>query len=79
MFNHHSKARELRLKDDLQLIKHGTKLVAEYAHTFKKVCDQLLPLLESIFETHSYNKKVALAMWLRHVHAKYMGFPPLRV
>ena len=36
MFNHHSKARELRLKDDIQLMKRGTKPVAEYAPTFKK-------------------------------------------
>ncbi|XP_068646276.1 uncharacterized protein [Aristolochia californica] len=40
-FSHHSKARELRLKDDLQLMKHGTKPVAEYARTFKALCDQL--------------------------------------
>ena len=40
-FSHHSKARELRLKDDLQLIKRGTKPVAEYARAFKKICDQL--------------------------------------
>ncbi|RVW73295.1 Retrovirus-related Pol polyprotein from transposon RE1 [Vitis vinifera] len=40
-FSHHSKARELRLKDDLQLMKCGTKPVAEYARTFKTLCDQL--------------------------------------
>ncbi|RVW33283.1 Retrovirus-related Pol polyprotein from transposon RE1 [Vitis vinifera] len=40
-FNHHSKARELRLKDDLQLMKRGTKPVAEYARTFKTLCNQL--------------------------------------
>jgi len=40
-FSHHSKARELRLKDDLQLMKCDTKLVAEYARTFKTICDQL--------------------------------------
>ena len=57
MFNHHSKACELRLTDDMQLMKHGIKPVAEYARTFKKTCDQLLPLLESLFEAHSYNKK----------------------
>ena len=41
MFNHHSKARALRLKDDLQLMKCDTKPVIEYARTFKKICDQL--------------------------------------
>ena len=35
------KVRELRLKDDLQLMKHDTKHVAEYARTFKTICDQL--------------------------------------
>ena len=40
MFNHHSKARELGLKDDLQLMKRGTKPVAEYAPAFKTICDQ---------------------------------------
>ncbi|XP_068661654.1 uncharacterized protein [Aristolochia californica] len=40
-FSHHSKARELRLKDDLQLMKRGTKPVVEYARTFKALCDQL--------------------------------------
>ena len=75
MFNHHPKARELRLKYDMQLMKRCTKPVAEYAPTFKKICDQLLPLLKSLFETHSYNKKVALVEWLRCVLAKYLGFP----
>ena len=40
-FSHQSKARELRLKDDLQLMKRGTKPVAEYARAFKTICDQL--------------------------------------
>ena len=40
-FNHHSKALELRLKDDLQLMKRGTKLVAEYTYACKTICDQL--------------------------------------
>ena len=40
-FSHHSKARELRLKNDLQQMKRGTKLVAEYARAFKTICDQL--------------------------------------
>ena len=35
-FSHHSKAHELRLKDDLQLMKRGTKPVAEYARAYKK-------------------------------------------
>ncbi|KAL6330148.1 hypothetical protein AAG906_040068 [Vitis piasezkii] len=40
-FNHRSKAREIRLKDDLQLMRHGTRSVTEYAWAFKALCDQL--------------------------------------
>uniref|UniRef100_A0A2N9JAS4 Reverse transcriptase Ty1/copia-type domain-containing protein n=1 Tax=Fagus sylvatica TaxID=28930 RepID=A0A2N9JAS4_FAGSY len=40
-FSHRSKAREIRLKDDLQLMKRGTRTVSEYACAFKAICDQL--------------------------------------
>ena len=40
-FNHRSKAREICLKDDLQLMKRGTQTVKEYARAFKAICDQL--------------------------------------
>ncbi|XP_039069807.1 uncharacterized protein LOC120216453 [Hibiscus syriacus] len=40
-FSHRSKARELRLKDDLQLMKRGTRFVTAYARAFKTLCDQL--------------------------------------
>ncbi|KAF3970010.1 hypothetical protein CMV_006245 [Castanea mollissima] len=40
-FSHKSKTRELQLKDELQLIKKGTRSVAEYSRAFKTVCDQL--------------------------------------
>lgn len=40
-FSHQSKARELHLKDNLQLMKCGTCLVAEYSCVFKALCDQL--------------------------------------
>ncbi|KAJ9680254.1 hypothetical protein PVL29_019536 [Vitis rotundifolia] len=33
--------REIRLKDDLQLMRRGTRLVTEYARAFKALCDQL--------------------------------------
>ena len=54
-FSHHSKACELRLKGDLQLMKHGTKLVAKYARAFKTICDQLHAidrLVEDIDKVH---------------------------
>jgi hypothetical protein len=40
-FSHRSKAREIRLKDDLQLMKRGTRTISEYARAFKTICDQL--------------------------------------
>jgi hypothetical protein len=40
-FSHRSKAREIRLKDDLQLMKRGTCPVTAYARAFKALCDQL--------------------------------------
>ncbi|KAL3648881.1 hypothetical protein CASFOL_005284 [Castilleja foliolosa] len=43
-FNQQSKARELRLKDELQFIKKGSKSVSEYGNIFRGLCDQLLSL-----------------------------------
>ncbi|KAJ8643176.1 hypothetical protein MRB53_004924 [Persea americana] len=40
-FSHRSKAREIHLKDDLQLIKRGTRPVTAYTRAFKALCDQL--------------------------------------
>ena len=40
-FSHRSKAREIPLKDDLQLMKCGTRPVIAYARAFKALCDQL--------------------------------------
>lgn len=40
-FSYRSKAREIRLKDYLQLMKGVTHPVTTYTHVFKAVCDQL--------------------------------------
>lgn len=40
-FSHRSKAREIHLKDYLQLMKRCTHTVTEYARTFKSLCNQL--------------------------------------
>ena len=40
-FSHISKTRELQLKDELQLMQRGSKLVAEFSRLFKGLCDQL--------------------------------------
>lgn len=40
-FSHRSQARELQLKDNLQLMKSGSKSVTDHAHAFKALHDQL--------------------------------------
>jgi hypothetical protein len=39
--SHKSKARELQIKDELHLMKHGSRSVVEYSRAFKSHCDQL--------------------------------------
>ncbi|KAJ0025135.1 hypothetical protein Pint_08816 [Pistacia integerrima] len=50
-FSHISKTRELRIKDDLQLIKCGTRSVTEYSRSFKALCDQLTAMGCSVDDT----------------------------
>ena len=50
-FSHRSKARELLLKDDLQLMKRGSKPVADYTHAFKALSDQLHDIRRSVDDT----------------------------
>lgn len=38
---HSSKARKLRLKDELQFMKKGSRSVSDYGRQFESVCDQL--------------------------------------
>ena len=40
-FSHRLKAKEIWLKDDLQLMRRETRSVPEYARAFKALCDQL--------------------------------------
>ncbi|KAJ0078138.1 hypothetical protein Patl1_37130 [Pistacia atlantica] len=40
-FSHRSKAREIRLKEDLQSMKRGPRSVSEYSRAFKALCHQL--------------------------------------
>ena len=47
-FSHISKTRELRIKDDLKLIKRGTRSVTEYSRSFKALCDQLIAMGRSV-------------------------------
>lgn len=50
-FSHLSKALEIRLKDDLQLMKRDTRFVTAYAHAFKALCDQLHALGQLVDNT----------------------------
>ncbi|KAJ0076123.1 hypothetical protein Patl1_34383 [Pistacia atlantica] len=50
-FSHISKTRELHIKDDLQLIKRGTRSVTEYSCSFKALCDQLTAMGYSVDDT----------------------------
>jgi hypothetical protein len=40
-FSHKSKARELQIKDELHLMKRGSRSISEYSRVFKAHCDQL--------------------------------------
>jgi len=51
-FSHRSKAHEIRLKDDLQLMKRGTRPVTVYARAFKVLCDQLHAIGRPVDETN---------------------------
>ncbi|KAL5763026.1 hypothetical protein ACOSP7_019290 [Xanthoceras sorbifolium] len=50
-FSHRSKTREISLKDDLQLMKRGTRSVTVYARAFKALCDQLHAIGRPIEDT----------------------------
>jgi hypothetical protein len=56
VFSHGSKTREIRLKVELQLMKKGSRTVAEFSRDFKTLCDQLLatgrPVDESTDNSH---------------------------
>ncbi|CAA0825220.1 Unknown protein [Striga hermonthica] len=50
-YNHCSKSRELRLKDDLQLMKKGDCPIFEYIRKFKSICDQLAAIGRPVDDT----------------------------
>lgn len=50
-FSHRLKAKELHLKDDLQLMIWGTKLVIKHACAFKALCDQLHAIRRLVDDT----------------------------
>jgi hypothetical protein len=44
VFIHRSKTREIRLNDELQLIKKGNCSIADFIRAFKGLCDQLMAI-----------------------------------
>ncbi|RVW98312.1 Retrovirus-related Pol polyprotein from transposon RE1 [Vitis vinifera] len=67
-FSHISKTRELRIKDDLQLIKRGTRSVTEYSRSFKALCDQLTAMGRSVDDTEKVH------WYLRGLGADFANF-----
>ena len=50
VFSHVSKTREIRLKDELQLMKKGNHFIAEFARAYKGLCDQLMAIRRPVDE-----------------------------
>jgi hypothetical protein len=53
IFSHRLKTHKIHLKNDLQLLKWGTRSVTEYSRTFKVSCDQL-----AIIDHHVNNTNI---------------------
>lgn len=72
-FQHSSKFRELRLKDELHVIKKGTLTVSQYGLHFKSICDQVSDLgcrLDAANESHWF---------LRGLGATFVQFTSLKM
>ena len=68
VFSHGSKTREIRLKVELQLMKKGSRTVAEFSRDFKNLCDQLLAIGRPVDETDN-------SQWfLRGLGTDFSGF-----
>lgn len=50
VFSHRSKTQEIRLKDELQLMKKGNRSIADFARAFKGLCDQLVAIRRQVDE-----------------------------
>ncbi|KAE8692073.1 hypothetical protein F3Y22_tig00110860pilonHSYRG00043 [Hibiscus syriacus] len=50
-FSHSSKTWEIQLKDELQLMQRGSRGVAEYARSFRSLCDQLSAIGKPVDDT----------------------------
>jgi len=51
-FSHKSKVRELQIKDELHLMKHGSHSISEYSQIFKAHCDQLSAMGRPVEDTN---------------------------
>ena len=50
-FSHESKVRELQIKDELHLMKCGSRCVSKYSQAFKSHCEQLLVMGRLVEDT----------------------------
>jgi hypothetical protein len=50
-FSQKSKVRELQIKDELHLMKHGSRSISEYSRIFKAHCDQLSAMRRPVEDT----------------------------
>ena len=72
-FSHRSKAHEIRLKDDLQLMKQGTRSVSEYARAFKALYDQLYAIRWPIDGTNKVH------WFLRGIGSEFSSFSTIQM
>jgi len=49
---HRSKTQEIRLNDELQLMKKGNCFIADFIRAFKGLCDQLMAIGRLVDKSH---------------------------
>jgi len=72
-FNHRSKIQEIHLKDDLQLLKRGSRNVTEYSRSFKALCDQLIAMGSPTDETDKIH------WFLRGLGSEFVNFSTIQL
>ena len=72
-FSHGSKTREIRLKDELQLMKKGNRSVAEFSRAFKGLCDQLMAIGRPVDEVDKSH------WFLRALGTEFAGFSSMQM
>jgi hypothetical protein len=67
-FSDKSKTCEIQLKDDLQMMKKGSRTVGEYGRDFKNICDQLTTMGRLVDDTDKVH------WFLRRLGAAFASF-----